>query len=124
MLERAALYPDGQLEIAVVCRDLGEAFVALAELEVSRALHRRDPVKRSLGLGEVFGPFEDREQFGNACHAEKLTGLGGATAPRRSPERRNPVGDDARIAGHERYVLHGSLGDEEAIEWIALLPAV
>jgi len=34
------------------------------------------------------------------------------------------VGDDARIAGHQRHTLHRGLGDEEAIEWIALLPAV
>ena len=34
------------------------------------------------------------------------------------------MGDDAGIAGHQRHALHGRLGDEEAIERIALLPAV
>lgn len=34
------------------------------------------------------------------------------------------MGGDAGIAGHQRHTLHRSLGDEEAIEGIALLSAV
>lgn len=34
------------------------------------------------------------------------------------------MGGDARIAGDQRHTLHRSLGDEEAIEGIALLSAI
>jgi hypothetical protein len=50
-----------EAEIVVFGRDLGEAVVALAELEVRGPLHRGDPVEGVLGLLKVFGRFEDRK---------------------------------------------------------------
>jgi hypothetical protein len=41
-----------------------------------------------------------------------------------SPQRRNSVGADAGIAGHQRHTLHHGLSNEEAIEGIALLLAI
>jgi hypothetical protein len=70
VLERAALRPDGKLEIPRVGRNLGETVIALAQLKVRRPLHRGDPAEGILGLFEVFSRFEDREQLGEARHAE------------------------------------------------------
>ena len=72
VLERAALRPDGKLEIPRVGRDLGESVVALAKLKVRWPLQRSDLAERILGLLKVFSRFEDREQLGDARHAGKL----------------------------------------------------
>jgi len=53
-------------------RPVAACVVALADLELCWALHPGDLLERALGLFEVFGGFESREQIGDARHAEKL----------------------------------------------------